>query len=280
MRVNEEHVVHPNESLRFLRFETVAFNRTLHRHRQLELTWIERGAGLRFLGDSVAPFEAQDLVLVGVDVPHSWISSRRSQTTLSAATVVQFPQELLEQLALPELRRARPIAAQAQRGLLISGACRTAVIRVLELMRDVDAFARLAGLVEILGLLCVHTNDLRPIATNPLRAERRPQSQNRADRVIAWMYKQMAASVRVADAARIAQVTPDSFSRFFRREVGRPFSLYINDIRCGEACLRLRQSTKPIGLVAQECGFTNISHFNRQFRRRFGIAPRAYRDSR
>jgi hypothetical protein len=70
MRVRQEHVVHPSESFRFRRFETVRFNVPFHRHRQLELTLIERGAGLRFVADHVAPFEAPDLVLIGSDVPH------------------------------------------------------------------------------------------------------------------------------------------------------------------------------------------------------------------
>jgi AraC-like DNA-binding protein len=278
MRVRQEHVVHPSESFRFRRFETARFNVPFHRHRQLELTLIERGAGLRFVADHVAPFEAPDLVLIGSDVPHCWISTGGSGAEPAAATVVQFPRELLEQLALPELRRVRPLAARAQRGLRITGACRTAAIRELERMSDCDNIGRLARLIEILGLLCAHSADLEVIARSSLPAEHNSRHRNKADRVIAWIQRQIGDRLRGADAARVAGVASASFSRFFRREVGKGFSEYVNDIRCSEACLQLRQSAKPIGLIAQECGFANMSNFNRQFRRRFGAAPSAYRE--
>ena len=54
MRVSEEQVSHPDRTFRFLRFETDRFRGDRHRHRQLELTWIEAGVGLRFVGDDAA----------------------------------------------------------------------------------------------------------------------------------------------------------------------------------------------------------------------------------
>ncbi len=50
MKVKEEHVTHAGQTFRFIRLEVDAFRGERHRHRQLELTWIEQGAGLRFVG--------------------------------------------------------------------------------------------------------------------------------------------------------------------------------------------------------------------------------------
>jgi AraC-like DNA-binding protein len=41
--------------------------------------------------------------------------------------------------------------------------------------------------------------------------------------------------------------------------------------------VRLRSSDKPVALIAHECGFETMSHFNRQFRARTGASPLAYR---
>jgi len=277
LRILNEHVRHPERSLRYLRFEVDRFGLERHRHRQLELTWIERGTGIRFVGDNVAPFASGDLVLLGVDLPHAWVSARAPAADRSAASVIQFPIELFSQSLLPELMRARPLAEQARVGLQIGGRCAESVQAVLGSMPAADAFHHLACLIEIIGLMSHHPADLTPIATSPQQPAVPGTRARQIDRVTEWVARNMHRELRVVEAARFAGLSPGAFPRFFRREAGKPFSTYVNDVRCGEACLRLRQSRTPIAAIAAECGFRSISHFNRQFRRRLGATPREYR---
>lgn len=275
MRVRKEHVTHPQASFRYLRFETAQFAGGPHRHPQLELTWIERGTGMRLVGDSVVPFASGDLVLIGAELPHAWLSAG---TAVGArACVLQFPVALLEQPLLPELASARPVAEAARLGLSIHGACARAVKRLLASMDGETACGRLASLVRILGLLATAGGELTRIASSPMRVGPAHGHGRRIDRVTDWVARHLAGELRVADAARLVGVTPAAFSRFFRRETGKAFSTYINDVRCGAACLELRQSDRPIARIAEACGFASISHFNRQFRLRFGMTPRDYR---
>lgn len=277
MQVSKERILHPGESFRFLRVEADGFRGPRHRHPQLELTWIERGEGVRFLGDSVVPFAADDLVLIGANVPHAWASAGARRTRSAIATVLQFPEQLVEIDALPELRRARPLAERARRGLAITGPSRSAIIAMLRTIEDADGFERLASLIRVLGLLSRHPEDLRTIATSALSSPQSSDVQARLDRVTDWISKRFATDLSVTAAARIARITPAAFSRFFRRESGKTFSVYVNDVRCGEACVKLRQSGMPIAEVARACGFRSVANFNRQFRRRMGVTPRAYR---
>ena len=62
MRASTEHVTHPDQAFRLLSLTLDAFDGGLHRHPQFELTWIQEGVGLRFVGDSVEPFDGGDLV--------------------------------------------------------------------------------------------------------------------------------------------------------------------------------------------------------------------------
>jgi AraC-like DNA-binding protein len=277
MRVTQERIHHPDQSFRFLRFSVDAFRGEMHRHPQLELTWIERGSGLRYVGDSAMPFKADDLVLVGANVPHWWVSSREGESGRPTATVVQFPVTLITDAAFPELRAVRTLVEQARFGLKVVGACRAALVPVLQRMRKADPIGRLSALVEILGLLNAHPRSLRRLAGSPSRIEDRKAGERRIDRVVDWIHNRLDQPLRVADAAKIAHVSSAAFSRFFSREVGKTFTRYLNDVRCSEACVRLAQSDKPISLVAGECGFTSMAHFNRQFRLRMHTTPRDYR---
>jgi NADH:ubiquinone oxidoreductase subunit len=79
MKIFREAVHHPDESLRLLHLELPTFEGGLHRHAHAELTWIERGQGLRWVGDSVEPFIDGDLVLVGGEVAHLWASRAKGE---------------------------------------------------------------------------------------------------------------------------------------------------------------------------------------------------------
>jgi AraC-like DNA-binding protein len=91
------------------------------------------------------------------------------------------------------------------------------------------------------------------------------------------MHANLARELRLEDAARLAHISPDAFSRYFSREVGKSFTAYINDMRCSETCLLLRATDKPVAVIASKCGFETLSHFNRQFRQRFDMSPREFR---
>jgi AraC-like DNA-binding protein len=297
MRVAQEHVTHPDQAFRFLRFEVDRFRAGRHRHHAVELTWIEQGAGVRFVGDSAEPFDAGDLVLLGGQVPHAWISSTLGGPQRSVASVIQFPPELLIQPLLPELAALRPLAAQAGRGLRIVGDSHGRVTERMCALREGDALGRLAGLISLLGALIHEPADLRPIATSamldaagdahetagplqgriPEGAARRYASERSIDRVIGWIHQHLAEPMALADVAQVAHISPAAFSRYFRRETGKTFSAYVNDVRCSEACVRLRRSSHPVAAIAEACGFATASHFNRQFLARVGMTPRTYR---
>jgi AraC-like DNA-binding protein len=279
MQIRKEHVTHPDRSLRFLRFELEAFAAPRHAHHHIELTWIERGSGLRLVGDDASPFDAGDLVLLGPQVPHTWLTTRGPKRPLHAASVIQFAPEWLTDSPLPELRRAAPLlVAQAARGLQLRGRTARAVVAHIAEMRDGDDYARLACLVRIVGLL-VHSpaRDRVTISKASAPTTARSTRPRRIDRVIDWMQHHLDQPLGIAEIAPLAHVSPAAFSRWFRREVGKTFTQYINDLRFGAACLALRRSDRPVTTIAADCGFTTMSHFNRQFRLRAGMTPRDYR---
>lgn len=67
------------------------------------------------------------------------------------------------------------------------------------------------------------------------------------------------------------------FCRFFKSQVNMTVMEYLNYYRIGEACGMLRDSALPVSTIALECGYANISYFNRTFRRYMHCTPKEYR---
>jgi AraC-like DNA-binding protein len=286
MRVRQEHIAHPAQSYRLLRFEQEAFSNPRHRHAHLELTWIEEGKGIRYVGNHVAPYAAGDLVLIGAQLPHTWLSAGEPGSQTNRATVLQVSPALLSGAGLPELDGLGGLAAAAARGVSISGTAHAAVTQgLLRLDAAQTGLQRFAVLIDVLSLLCEHSGGFTPLASHSagatgMDAGADGERGRRVDRVLDWVGRHYGRPLTVTAAAAQVHVSPAAFSRYFRREVGKGFVEYVNDVRCGEACIRLAGGDDPIAAVARDCGFETLSNFNRQFRRRQACSPGEFRRAR
>jgi AraC-like DNA-binding protein len=72
-------------------------------------------------------------------------------------------------------------------------------------------------------------------------------------------------------------MTPKSFSRFFKKNTGKAFIQYVNELRVGLACRKLMQSDASVSEICYASGFNNLSNFNRQFKERKGMSPKEFR---
>ena len=84
--------------------------------------------------------------------------------------------------------------------------------------------------------------------------------------------------IRLSDMASLVGMSPAAFSRFFRLRTGRTLSDYIVDIRLGNAARALVDTSRNISEICYECGFNNLSNFNRTFKAKRGSTPRESRE--
>lgn len=284
MKVEQEQISHPAASFRLLRLSQPAFTNPRHRHAHLELTWIEEGQGMRFVGNHVAPFGPGDLVLVGPHLAHTWLSAREHHGQSHVVTVLQIAPELLFNSGVPELAALTELVQSAAGGLQVTGAGHFAAIAaLLRLAAAQSDLQRFAALIDVLGALSEHRADLVPLAgagTAMRDGRHGGERERRIDRVLSWIDMHFDQELTVEAAARLVHVSESAFSRFFRREVGKSFTEYVNDVRCSEACILLACGDRTIEAVARACGFDTLSNFNRQFRRRHGMNPGAFRRAR
>lgn len=261
----------------FLAFarEAPVFPFEWHYHPEFELTWIERGAGTRFVGDTVAPYAPGDLVLLGGDLPHTWSSETPARRAgAHRAVVVQFAAELFAAQSGPEFLAVRDLLARAGRGLVFNGTPVAAEEwHALAQARGLDAWCRLATLLNRLARA-----ESSPIASVGYRPAPRHGALRRHERALAFIAGRAdAGPVYLKDAARSVHLTPAAFSRFFQRMAGVSFVAHVNALRIARATRLLIETDRAVADIAYTCGFGNLANFNRRFRALKGEAPLRFR---
>jgi AraC family transcriptional regulator len=104
-----------------------------------------------------------------------------------------------------------------------------------------------------------------------------PASLSRVTRVVRMLESAREGGQDVRSLAREARLSPYHFLRTFQSVTGVTPHQYILRMRLRRAAIRLSRELTKIVDIALECGFGDISNFNRNFRSEFGVSPRVYR---
>lgn len=81
----------------------------------------------------------------------------------------------------------------------------------------------------------------------------------------------------IKDMATFAGFSESHFMKFFKNHMGTPFIQYLNDYRLTMAARRLLETDEDVLKVAMDVGITNVSYFNRLFKKKFQMTPLEYR---
>lgn len=85
--------------------------------------------------------------------------------------------------------------------------------------------------------------------------------------------------IRLNLLAELVGMAPSAFSRFFKLRTGKTLSDYITDIRIGYAARMLVDTQRSIAEICYDCGFNNLSNFNRIFKKKKNCSPKEFRDN-
>lgn len=285
MRATFESIVGEREqSFAYRVFGWTTFPFKWHFHPEIELTLIRSGHGQRFVGDDIDTFSAGDLVLLGRDLPHTWMSSADLPKRRNAcqSVVIQFRDDCFGKgffSALPELARVQGLLRRAGRGLCFDGPIRDQVATTMIAMQSAAPFDRMTMLLQSLDALAqAPAEAVRTLSSEGFRPQTTHFGRHGIGTVLAYLNRQYTEAVRLETVADMAHLSPSAFSRFFQRSTGKSFTDYLTELRVGRACELMIGTDRKISAIGYESGFNNLSNFNRQFLKVKRLTPRAYRE--
>lgn len=129
---------------------------------------------------------------------------------------------------------------------------------------------------ELAVLVAAHASEFAN-DSSPVTAGAPPNALARVTRAIRTIEEDPAAELSLRALASAANLSPYHFLRTFTQLAGATPHQFALRVRLREAALRLATETTRVTDIAYDCGFGDLSNFNRTFRAEFGLAPRAYR---
>lgn len=258
------------------------FTYPIHNHSVYELNFVENAKGVRrIVGDSQEVIGDYDLCLItSPDLEHVWEQNECHSDDIREITV-QFDFSMSDET----LFGRNPYASitrmmqQAKKGLSFPLQAIMKVYGMLDTLSSVkDGFYAVQQFLTILYELsrCENARTLASSSYAKVTVEDDSRSILKVKNFISKNYMD---ELRLPELASLAGMSSSAFSRFFKLHTGRNISEYIIDLRLGYAARMLVDTAKSISEIGFDCGFNNLSNFNRIFKKKKGCSPSEFRES-
>lgn len=94
--------------------------------------------------------------------------------------------------------------------------------------------------------------------------------------VLEYIGEHYAEDLTIPQLARLCFFSEYHFMRFFKKYVGVSCLEYIKNLRLEKAASRLAQGGQSVLDVSLSCGFSNLSYFYREFKKKYGMTPKQF----
>ncbi|MFT3704488.1 MAG: AraC family transcriptional regulator [Agriterribacter sp.] len=254
----------------------------LHRHTEVQLTWIQKGEGTLIVENNMHPFWTNDIYWLGGNQPHVFKSdpayfSPKSRKTIQTYSIYFNPFGTLSPLfALHEFKKMKSFMERVQSGFKLPEAFVGEASSWMLKIQNSKGVEQFMNFVELLNFL-QSINDLQPLVSGTRLPQVNEQEGIRIGSIYDYIMKHFDDEITLEAIAKHANMTPQAFCRYFKKHTRLTFVSFLNEVRINEACKKLADgSYDSISTIAYHCGFNSIANFNRVFRSVTGKSPREY----
>jgi AraC-like DNA-binding protein len=247
-----------------------------HYHTEIELILIKQSGGTRIVGNSVEIFGDNDLVLIGRNTPHAFLHDEKfnAKNANPQAMVIQFNENFLgsDFLKVPELKDVYDMLIKSRQGLSITAAGKEKIIPLIERIFTASSFDAILLLLEVLKRLSI-PDAHRVLVSNKFNSYQSTINDQRFNSILDYTYENYDEHIRINDVAKIANLTKESFCRYFKMQVNKTYVEFLTEYRITRACQMIRDGEKSIKEIGYSCGFDSLSNFYYQFKKITKLSP-------
>lgn len=249
-----------------------------HYHPAIEIMYITRGIGTRFVGDCIEQYEEGDVCMIGPNLPHEWRNDDAyfdKESGLRATCIcLFFKREIFDPnfIRLPEMNNIRDLIERSRRGLKFTGNSKLEITRFIRSSVNDVGVRKVTNLLTLLELMATST-EYELLASVGFTNSVNSEDFERFNKVYKFLVKNIATSIRLEEVSTLVGLTPTAFCRYFKERTKKTFVEYLNEMRIGYSKKLLLENKMKISTISGEVGFPNLSNFISQFKKVTGMSP-------
>ena len=258
------------------------FPNPLHYHKELELAYIIEGYGTRYVGSSINPYKKGDLVLIGQELSHVWISDdafyEEHTTLLTKAIVVKFDIDFAGRdfLLLQEATAIKNILDEAGGGLRVKGTTNRIIAGMMQNMMQQSPLEQIISLIQILNVISKF-QDVHILSSYDFHKSKNVKEKNRMNKIVQYTMLKFKQNITLEEISQVANLSKSGFCRYFKNSMKKSYTEFLYEIRVQYACKLILGKELGIMQISYEAGFNNPSAFSQIFKRLKGVTPNKYR---
>ncbi len=251
----------------------------LHQHPEIQLTVIKESHGTLIAGDYVGPFHAGDVFVIGSNQPHVFRNDEKYFRKKSRAIAITI---FFDEITLGEnfwlLQEMKPLwqfLKNSSGGFRITGKKKKLLAEKLSAIAGATGIDRLIIFLEIMKELG-NRKEMQALAKPITQRNIKTYDGNRLNKVIEFTFQEFHRQITLSEVSSLANLTPEAFCKYFKTRTRKTYISFLNEIRINHAC-RLLTEERTIANICYDCGFTNLSNFNRIFKKIKKTTPAEWR---
>lgn len=248
----------------------------LHQHEEIQLCVIVKGEGTLVVGDTINKYSSGDVLVIGSNLPHVF-KSDASVIKKSFMISLFFTRDSFGKdfFLLDDFKELIPFFEKSTSGFkLIENKG-----KVMKIFLDLQKSNNLNRFIGLLQVLKIVVNSKTVELANFVYPKRYTDNEGKRMRdVMDFTMNNFEKNIDLFEIAGKANMTPNAFCRYFKQRTNKTYFTFLNELRIENACKLLNSgNTLSISEIAYQCGFNNLSNFNRKFKEIKTISPSKYR---
>ncbi len=254
----------------------IVFYDKLHQHEDIQISFIEKGEGAIFAGDTISHYKEGDILVIGSNLPHVFRSDvHENESSIMRTLFFTMNSFGTDFFSLSTFKSIQPFIESSKNGFIIHNAPKK-ISKSFKKLNTADSFERFLLFLAILKELSFHEKE--PLSNYLYEKKITDNESKKMQTVFEYVMTNFHKSVTLDEIASIANMTKNAFCRYFKVRTNKSFFQFLIEVRIERASKLLANDNElSVIEIAELCGFNNISNFNRKFKEIKHTSPLQYR---